>query len=141
MVQNKNSCFFSPIWGEKTGILTFSIFPHFPNFISILSTIVQKNVYNFSIFNLSCGFSCTSNLLNIYRILLYFIFSIIYNDTKKIPQLQNKFITMRVACLLQKYSLRICSVRYFTKTRISLSKIMCVHILAEHFFFIGHTLL
>ena len=32
---------------------------------------------------------------------------------------------MRVACLLQQYSLRISSVRYFTKTRTSLSKI-CV---------------
>ena len=32
---------------------------------------------------------------------------------------------MRVACLLQQYSLRIYSVRYFTKTRTSLSKI-CV---------------
>ena len=48
---------------------------------------------------------------------------------------------MRVACLLQQYSLRIYSVRYFTKTRTSLSKICVCTSSGRVFCFIGRTFL
>lgn len=49
---NKKFLLFSLFGRRKQEFYYFSIFSHLVNFISILSTIVQKNVYNFSILRL-----------------------------------------------------------------------------------------